>query len=1228
MKPLFIKLKRFCLILFLLSYYFTPLFSQTRFYLNLNTTSTVAPAFNPGWNVVSGATRYIMSPVKDGSTLTTKATGTSAAAAVRKCLLDQWVSAPLAAQTITGTFTGQMRFSQSTVTGVTGQGFLYLRIVNPDGSIASEVGSGNTTNLVTAITNRTITFSVGSLNIPITAGQMIAVDLGWNYSAGASTTPNASISRGSSSGTDLAVDNTTTTANNPWVQFSQTLLFQPPANDDCANAKVINSDSTCVTGTSRLVGESLSNATDQGYTITSSCFSSTNTPDVWYKFVAKSKTPTITISNQGTGWGGIANVKVQLLSGTCGVFTEVACASGATLTPTLASPLVEGNTYYIRIHRNAAGVVPLNYTFDICVTNPQSKGGRMNEVFSRTVLSPATVLNYPWEITYGPDGNLWITEAQGYKMYKMDPNTGVKTMVLDLSSGSTFLTAPSDSLNAQSMGTWSPWPQGGFAGMALHPNFLDGTGLNDFVYVTYVHRFLGGTSPSGLFYRNKLVRFTYNSGTGKLGSPVVLCDTIPGSKDHNSQRLIIAPVVKGGTNYLFMGEGDMGSGQFENRDRVQKAQNPLSYEGKILRFNLVSDGDPGAAAWIPNDNPYSLNSAVYSIGIRNNQGFAYDTALNILYGSSHGPYSDDEINIIQPFKNYGHPLVIGYAEGNYNGTTTPSTNTSVSAGAPFTDNTGNSTCPPVGNEANNIAVINAAGNGLYKRPLFSAYPTPAATIANTWKTNPGNANWLSEAWSGLDLYTNKIIPGWNKSLIASGLKWGRLIRIPLGATGVTTMPSNLDSANTADTVTYFQSTNRYRDLAIAPNGKDIFLVMDNSSATSGPGVGNPTTPACPGCVIKYSFLGYADAGGLSTIPKSVPVTDGPLDICNAGTTVTIDGTNNYLWVPITGPDGNIMAELNCMGQSLGVVTSSFYKNGSGSIRVAGGVHYLDRNITITPTVTSFATPVKVRLYISKAELDALIADPSSGVLSISNLKVLKNTDPCGSALTAASTLFTPTNTLITDLQQGANGYVVQIAVPGFSSFYFGASNVVLPVDQITFTGSLQSNITTLLKWNTQNEINTAQFIVQRSTDGINFSNIGTVAAGGNTTSAKNYSYTDIDAADQQSLLLYYRLKITDINNSFRYSNIITINLPVSKGSATVSPNPASSDLKASILSPAAGNASWEIIDNTGSTVMFSTTMLKKGNNTLAVKINNLAAGVYYLHISGNGIDTKTKFQKL
>ncbi|MEI9958053.1 MAG: PQQ-dependent sugar dehydrogenase [Ferruginibacter sp.] len=370
-----------------------------------------------------------------------------------------------------------------------------------------------------------------------------------------------------------------------------------------------------------------------------------------------------------------------MLSGTCASFTEVACASGATLTPALTSPLTQGNTYYIRIHKNTSGIIALSHTFDICVTDAFQRGSRMNEIFARTVLSPASVLNYPWEVTYGVDGNLWVTEAQGYKMSKIDPNTGVKTTVLDLSAGSTWLPSPLDSLNGQINSSWSPWPQGGFAGMALHPNFLDGTGNTDFVYVAYVHRFLSGTAPSGLFYRNKLVRFTYNSGTGKLEAPVVICDTLPGSKDHNSQRMIIAPVVKGGTNYLFYGEGDMGAGQFENQTRTNKAQNVSSYEGKILRFNLVPDVPAGAAPWIPDDNPYSPTSAVYAVGFRNNQGFAYDTALNILYGSSHGPYSDDEINIIEPHRNYGHPLVIGYAEGNYNGNPVQGSNNSISAGA-------------------------------------------------------------------------------------------------------------------------------------------------------------------------------------------------------------------------------------------------------------------------------------------------------------------------------------------------------------------------------------------------------------------------------------------------------------------------------------------------------------------------------------------------------------------
>jgi trimeric autotransporter adhesin len=1015
-------------------------------------------------------------------------------------------------------------------------------------------------------------------------------------------------------------------------QFLLLVVIQAQPNNNCANATLITTDSACVTGTSRLTGQTLNSATGDGGTIASSC-TAVASQDVWYYFVAKTAFPTITVSNLGANWG--TRLKIQLLEGSCGSFAEKACANNAPLTPALTNPLTPGTTYYIRIHKNnttAPGTTGWN--FDICVTDALTRGSRNNEVFSRTTLSGAGVLNYPWEVTYGPDNNLWISEARGYKVYKMNPNTGVKTTVLDLATGSTFLPAPSDTLNAVSMGTWSPWPQGGFAGLTLHPRFLEAGNLYNYVYVAYVHRFIGGTQPSGLYYRNKLVRFTYNTGTGLLGSPVVLCDTLPGSKDHNSQRMIIAPMTQGGTDYyLFYASGDMGSGQYENRTRPMKAQNAASYEGKILRFNLESDGDAGGNAWIPNSNPYSSTSAVYSIGIRNNQGFAYDPDLNILYGSSHGAYSDDEINIIEGFKNYGHPLIIGFhQDGNYNGTTGAPSSTNVSAGSPWLTSSGVSTCPPIGDETANKAIIDGQPYGLYKDPLFSAYTGPvsgAGSVANIWATTNGaNGSWPSEGWSGLDLYNNGIIPGWKKSLVASGLKWGRLIKLRLGSAGTTTLPSNLSYGNTGDTVSYFQSVNRYRDLAFGPNGKDIYIIMDNTAATSGPGVGNPIVPGCAGCVQKYSFLGYADAGGLSTIPKTIDVTDGPVNTCTNGTTVTIDGSNNFLWVPITGPDGNILAEINAMGQSLGTVTSSFYKN-SGPIRVAGGVRYLDRNITITPAVTSFVTPVKVRLYISKAELDALKADPLSNVTDAGDLLILKNSDACGSAISSTTTALSLTNaTNNGDTLHGPNGYVLQTSVTGFSTFYFGANNVLLPLDLLTFNGTLQTDLTSLLNWKTENEVNTSHFSVERSVDGRSFSSIGTVAASINSSSAKNYSFNDKDAAAQGVPVIYYRLKMVDANGMFKYSNIVKIQLPASKGTITVSPNPASDIINAAIASPTATASSVRIIDNTGRTVMVRNERLKKGSNIISLNIKTLAAGSYHLQISGEGIDIKTKFQKL
>ena len=58
--------------------------------------------------------------------------------------------------------------------------------------------------------------------------------------------------------------------------------------------------------------------------------------------------------------------------------------------------------------------------------------GRMNEVFLKTDL--ATLLHDPWEITYGPDDSLWVTESKSYTVFKIARTGGAKRTILNLAT--------------------------------------------------------------------------------------------------------------------------------------------------------------------------------------------------------------------------------------------------------------------------------------------------------------------------------------------------------------------------------------------------------------------------------------------------------------------------------------------------------------------------------------------------------------------------------------------------------------------------------------------------------------------------------------------------------------------------------------------------------------------------------------------------------------------------
>lgn len=839
-------------------------------------------------------------------------------------------------------------------------------------------------------------------------------------------------------------------------------------------------------------------------------------------------------------------------------------------------------------------------------TFSQVDAGRMNEVFVKTDLQ--TGLSDPWEITYGPDDSLWVTEAKGYRVRKINPVTGGMRTVLDLT---TFLDPASTPTNKWQKAYTGNSPQGGLMGLAIHPDFMTAAPANKYVYLAYIKNFVGnnqtynGEMVTGDLYITWLVRFSYIAGM--LRNPVAICDTIRGSDDHNSGRMIIAREDGLSTSYLYYAVGDMGAGQYDNVGRVIKAQWNNSYEGKILRFNL--DGT------IPASNPFGTASAVWAKGIRNNQGFAYAriNGVDRLYGASHGPFSDDELNILEKGMNYGHPLVIGKkADDNYNNS---------KAATPA------SILPLINDESYNAdTMVN------YKDALFTAYAVPAGnsttpgTINYIYNNNPTNANWPSEGWSGLGIYTDSKIPGWKNALVVAGLKWGRLIKIKLNPDGDAVIPTGAQ-----DTVSYFGSQNRFRDMAFDPNGKIMYVAMDASTTSSGPSSGNPIVPNCLGCIHRYTFVGYNNNAGASTIPTTIPVARGVVNTCTNANSVTINAANNNnnIWVPITDDSSNVIAEIKANGNNIGLVTTSFFYKNSGSIREESSPQrklYMDRNISIS-VQTQPTTAVNIRLYITGRELTRMIGATNSlsqpsGIATINDVSIFKNNNSCNSTITSGATKFTTTRAAF-----GTN-YVLTATIPSFSSFFF-ASNALttLPVNLISFTGELKPNKTVELNWKTSTELNMSKYEVERSIDGQNYVTIGTTAALGGAAS-NNYSYVDNDAAGQPAVLLYYRLKMIDIDESYKHSNIATISLSNIAGKVIVTPNPTADFTKLTITAAGNGNANWQVVDNSGRIVLQSNMQLKAGNNTTTINVSKLAAGMYYIKVKGTGVDANIKLQKL
>jgi len=224
-------------------------------------------------------------------------------------------------------------------------------------------------------------------------------------------------------------------------------------------------------------------------------------------------------------------------------------------------------------------------------------------------------LEVPWGFAWLPNGDLLVTERPGR----------VRLVEKGVLRAEPVFVVPDV----------EPSSESGLMDISAHPNFAS----NNFIYLAYAYNKDGK--------RDKVVRYKYVGG--KLTEPKTIIEDMPSAPNHAGMRARFGPDGK-----LYITVGDATD--------WEDAQDNMSLAGKTLRLN--EDGT------VPQDNPFvgkqGYRPEIFSTGHRNAQGLAWQSGSGLMFQTEHGPSGfegkgggADEVNIVEPGKNYGWPTIYG-----------------------------------------------------------------------------------------------------------------------------------------------------------------------------------------------------------------------------------------------------------------------------------------------------------------------------------------------------------------------------------------------------------------------------------------------------------------------------------------------------------------------------------------------------------------------------------------
>lgn len=177
------------------------------------------------------------------------------------------------------------------------------------------------------------------------------------------------------------------------------------------------------------------------------------------------------------------------------------------------------------------------------------------------------------------------------------------------------------------------------------------------------------------------------------------------------------------------------------------------------------------------------------------------------------------------------------------------------------------------------------------------------------------------------------------------------------------------------------------------------------------------------------------------------------------------------------------------------------------------------------------------------------------------------------------------------------------------NLWIKAASVALPIELLNFTVDAINDYQVILDWKTASETNNDFFSIERSKNGFDWENLLEIDGAGN--SSTLLSYQSIDPSPYNGVS-YYRLKQTDFNGQFEYSQIRSVQIDKSKStnsSVTIYPNPVANEI--TIVGNSLELEQVKFFNVFGQDVTNRTEIINNNKSSLVIDLSSLTTGLYY-----------------